>query len=460
MFSNWANTSSWKVIDDPTGVLSGKVLSAKNETETRLSEILLQSIGTSSAFTPNHYAICCNYAFPEDWAFASGKLEIMSRVSYSTVGEVTTITNSYFSAIDVSSGTITIGKIENSIERIIVEATLPPDIISKNQNHKFEFRTYGTTYVTLQLVVDDAILLSASDNTSTVLAAGFPAICVTSGTIYIDSFYIKIYTIDGGEPKEWDPTQIGGESGVLVFWVKADTGVTYSVADGSVSQWNDQTGLNNHLTQATATRKPRYQTGQTNGKPGIVFDGSNDFLSVAHTGPLQLRESGGSIFIVAKVNSLATGTARFLAKGSSYMIGSRSASSKALAFESYDAGTGSKLVFSDNDVIETNQFQIFGWVSNKSGLSDNKYGFWVDGSKSGSIVDNVGLDTTDPLTVGGLSTDGQPYFDGVICEIIISDSELTDANRQLIEGYYANKYGLKARLPSSHPYKVDGPTIS
>jgi hypothetical protein len=64
----------------------------------------------------------------------------------------------------------------------------------------------------------------------------------------------------------------------LRAWYKSDVGTT--IATG-VSQWNDQSGNLNHLVQAVGASQPALTAGAINGLPALVFDGSNDFMSVA-----------------------------------------------------------------------------------------------------------------------------------------------------------------------------------
>ena len=55
-----------------------------------------------------------------------------------------------------------------------------------------------------------------------------------------------------------------------VLW--ADTTKINGLSDGDkVSQWDDQSGNANHLTQANATYKPTYKTAIQNGNPAILF---------------------------------------------------------------------------------------------------------------------------------------------------------------------------------------------
>lgn len=66
----------------------------------------------------------------------------------------------------------------------------------------------------------------------------------------------------------------------LIAWYKADLGVSYN-ASGLVDTWIDQSNSGNNVVQTTAGRLPTYNAstaGVLNGKPYVVFDGSNDVL--------------------------------------------------------------------------------------------------------------------------------------------------------------------------------------
>lgn len=47
-----------------------------------------------------------------------------------------------------------------------------------------------------------------------------------------------------------------------------------------VTTWSDQSGNGSDATQSTSGNKPTYQTGEINGHPAVLFDGSNDFLEI------------------------------------------------------------------------------------------------------------------------------------------------------------------------------------
>lgn len=72
-------------------------------------------------------------------------------------------------------------------------------------------------------------------------------------------------------------------------------GVNYQ--EGIVSRWNDFSGNNNHLIQATNSKRPGYRTSQVNGKPAIVFDGVDDVLQASFT----LNQPATYLFIVNQI---------------------------------------------------------------------------------------------------------------------------------------------------------------
>jgi hypothetical protein len=59
----------------------------------------------------------------------------------------------------------------------------------------------------------------------------------------------------------------------------------------------------------------------------------------------------------------------------------------------------------------------------------------------------------------GVNTNTSDYFalNGYYGEVMYFNVQLSDANRQKIEGYLAWKWGLQASLPGGHPYASAAP---
>jgi hypothetical protein len=79
----------------------------------------------------------------------------------------------------------------------------------------------------------------------------------------------------------------------LVLWLRADLGVTQQ--NGSVTAWQDQSEAAVPVTQSASNARPRYEPEGFVGKPSVVFDGAEDFLTL---GEFSADFSAGlSIFI-------------------------------------------------------------------------------------------------------------------------------------------------------------------
>lgn len=75
-----------------------------------------------------------------------------------------------------------------------------------------------------------------------------------------------------------NPSELSG--GAPTFWIKADVGTTLEGATQKVTQWNDQSGQGNHVTQATSANRPLLTAGARNGLPAIRYAGT-EWLSRA-----------------------------------------------------------------------------------------------------------------------------------------------------------------------------------
>jgi len=94
--------------------------------------------------------------------------------------------------------------------------------------------------------------------------------------------------------KGWSPS--GSPMG---HW-SADT-IT-GLEDGDpVGTWPDQSGNGNDLTQATAAKKPLYKVNIQNGKPAVLFDGSDDNMSGSGT-----HAQPNTFFSVIKLETAVT----------------------------------------------------------------------------------------------------------------------------------------------------------
>jgi hypothetical protein len=214
------------------------------------------------------------------------------------------------------------------------------------------------------------------------------------------------------------------------------------------------------VTLAHGTSQPTYSTNFQNGLGSVSFN--NNYFSAAYSFNLQTK----SAFIVCSQSNNATdspqGILSFYGAGLDTV-----ASTNGYGYQATQGGYGS-----------------FGWLYNifaggstgyyiatgtagantPMGIYGNVFSNQFEQTfKDGSSVTNFTISTTPGmatnLMVGARLIGGglRGSFFGNICEIIVYNVALSTAQRQTIEGYLAQKWGLTANLPAGHPFKSSFP---
>jgi len=274
----------------------------------------------------------------------------------------------------------------------------------------------------------------------------------------------------------WPIGPPGGVGAGLQLWLDAadastlydaTTGGSLVAADGGVARWEDKSGNGRHATQGTSADRPARKTAIQGGKDVLRFDGSNDFLSIpSSTATFNFLHDGDStVFAVYKWTAPASGANRrylFSNHVNDDSIGGTTGSALHLRNDFGDALPYSKVQFlaSNNGATRTNSY-----------TSDNSYP--VDAfhvltvqldhanatnasravfRKSGTVQSDVAEGQNASLPTGNatydlhLCTQAGPtnrlFAQCDLCEIIMYDSALSDANRELVESYLLAKWGI------------------
>lgn len=91
------------------------------------------------------------------------------------------------------------------------------------------------------------------------------------------------------------------------LWLRLEADRIAGLSDGdAAATWSDLSGRGNHATQGTGSKQPLYKVGIFNGRPGVPFDGVDDFLSLTAALGAVLVTGDHSAFVVVKY--VATGT--------------------------------------------------------------------------------------------------------------------------------------------------------
>lgn len=244
---------------------------------------------------------------------------------------------------------------------------------------------------------------------------------------------------------EWTPAEISTE-----LWLDAADAATISESGGAVSQWSDKSGNDRHATQGTAANKPTTGTHTQNSLNAMRFDGADDFFSIPGLSSL----SQATIFIVLKADS------------------DPAAADASSGLWTFSSGDHTHLCYPADGVF----YDSFGTSTRKTtGNPTPSFAatrLYSAHSRSGdwrSFIDGVVHYSTATNTVDfsashylGLSyKTGSYYLKGIVCEVVIVEGSgaMPDADREIIEGYLAWKWGINANLDAGHSYYSAPPTL-
>lgn len=216
-------------------------------------------------------------------------------------------------------------------------------------------------------------------------------------------------------------------SASLALHVKADVGAysdagTTPVADGgTVQQWNDQSGNDRHLSQATAGKRPTYRAGILNGLPVLEFDGTADCLRTAAVALNQPTHVLVAFRIVAFNASryywdgLAGDTRAFLCANPTHRI-------YAGAFLNGTTPTTGTWY-----VVET----LFNGASSRYRLNE-----------AAAATGNAGAAAASGLTLGSYGDGAQAFANIQVAELLLYSAALSDADVTLARDYLNGKYAI------------------
>jgi len=238
-----------------------------------------------------------------------------------------------------------------------------------------------------------------------------------------------------------------------ILWL--DASQITGVADGAlVSSWPDRSGNGFDAFQLTATKQPTYTASSIGGQPALSFDGANDILKL--TGDSRIL-TAMTVFTVYRIRAGATNSAAYYPWA---LGGDNNTTGQYFGFETIIAAGGGSEDTLDafagfgNDARATyagisawDSVHVYSVVTTGFSHQTNVY---VNGdpatmSGTGNNV-QLGVPFSTPTGanfagVGGVY-DGGYAFRGDIAEFILFDSALSTTDRQVIEGYLLDKYGL------------------
>lgn len=256
----------------------------------------------------------------------------------------------------------------------------------------------------------------------------------------------------------WTPAQLPS---LTAWYDAADTG-TITLNGSTVSQWNDKSGNNWHMSQATATWQPTYQATSFNGKPSLFFDSSDDVFGRTITG----FNATGNLFFAA-AHSYVSAALWSMVTGHRSSLNSSSSGSlvlqrreNVLQIGTHNTDAVDQGVFVDVASLTVPRISTLG----RSGGTLGNGGAITVSSFPATIPVSNGTQTwtsssTEFVQIGGRQQAATAFANGLISEVIMSSQKPSDADRQKIEGYLAHKWNLTSNLPVDHPFKNTPPRV-
>ncbi|MCL5030908.1 MAG: hypothetical protein M1480_18020 [Bacteroidetes bacterium] len=301
----------------------------------------------------------------------------------------------------------------NSSTNYVKISTTVPWMLSSNQSWITLNKTSGSG--------NDTLIFTASANTT----GNKRTAAITLGDGYVSQTVAvtqSAYTL---------PTQN------LMLHLTSDKGVVTSGT--AVTEWDDQSGNRNNATQTTSANQPSYIQGAMNGLPVVRFNGSTSKLILPTSAALGIQNNPYEMFIVAQ--SSYTAQPEFLiAGGNTEQFEYHLNGAAGARFIPVQTSPGTYLDLETSGTYADGNPHVFEAHASSSGG-----GMSVDNIDGGTSATNITSSNSGNLLLGARS-DGTYYLNGDIAEVLIYNAVLSSTDRNTVEHYLADKYGITSGL--------------
>ena len=241
----------------------------------------------------------------------------------------------------------------------------------------------------------------------------------------------------------FQPIDISGCS----LWLDGADASTVTLSASNVTAWADKSG-NGYTGSFSAGRNFTYATNVKNGLNCIqTATGqtmtisnfvSNAIMSLFHV-YMPINHVNGSAFIEQGPDVNGTDGFYFFSQGN-YNF----------AIRNNGAITNSNF----GNTSASNTWEMIECI-NKDPNASNYMSYYSNGTlKSATTATSNNVTVTNTLNINGRNNSNTLSYATYIAEIIFYNVALTTSQRQQVEGYLANKWGLRSNLPSTHPFKL------
>ncbi len=239
----------------------------------------------------------------------------------------------------------------------------------------------------------------------------------------------------------WVPSTVSG----LTLWFDYSNSSSITLVSGAISQANDLSGQNLHITQSTAANRPTLVTADQNGLDVASFDGINDRLFKSSGVSPKVPAQTQTTFVISKTSGATGGWIYWTTNGST-VAGVILASSSSTRYQGNTANFAS--------ATSSNAYHVFSGY-----ILTTKREAYKDGSLEATNSTTETIATVPTQIHFGSDSNPVSFLTGKVGEFFQYNATLSAQDRQRGEGYLAWKWGTQSLLPSDHPYKLGGPNV-
>lgn len=223
------------------------------------------------------------------------------------------------------------------------------------------------------------------------------------------------------------------------LWLDSSDSSTITL-DGSnnVSQWNDKSGNDYHATQVSPSFRPEYSLNAYNNKPGIIFNGTSEWFADHSVAPI--GENPYTLFLVCRPDSNISPQDDSIISFQDISFSTNQGKWEIRIdgiLKYYDS---SEHAIDSNSWLDT-QF-VLSAIANNSSIDG-----YINGTQGNLMPTAISSLPTNQVyfSIGqefdGITTPSN-WFKGIIFEIILFNKILINNQRESMENYLSNKWGI------------------
>ena len=256
------------------------------------------------------------------------------------------------------------------------------------------------------------------------------------------SYPLEITALRRVASRRWSPLTPGG----CVLWLDGSDSSTFTLSSTSITQWRDKSGNGNHM--ANNGTGPIYNGSLINSLGGIDCTNGGSLISSGFQNSANL-----SFAMVAVVKSGLGFWGSFFTHGGrdfDFAVERNSVVGSTIHFQTANDNSQCGIAYTvDAPVL------YYGTMTSGTSRFFQSFSGGTNTTTTGTNSSTISLGS-QLARVG--KSDNNEVCNSFIGEIIYYTAVLGATQQQQVEGYLAWKWGLRASLPSSHPYKLFPPS--